>query len=155
MKTSWNNLVLLKNSHISLLSWKRSITRLRSKVFSLEKTLSLILFLRRARFFWGGRRLVKLNHTLSLNSWTYEKYICQKNNLVQKILGPKNIYKKFWVNKIWVQKNHGSEIILGPKNIMGPKKLWVKIFESEKYFESNIFGLPPFPTAKGKVRWVG
>ena len=65
--------------------------------------------------------------------------------------------KKFWVPKIFIKsfgsKKFGSEKImglkniLGPNNIMGPKKLWVKIFESEKYFELQIFGLPPFPTA--------
>ena len=70
---------------------------------------------------------------------------------------PKLMQKKFWVPKIFIKscgsKKIGSEKImslkniLGQKNIMGPKKLWVKIFVSEKYFESKIFGLPPFPAA--------
>ena len=55
-------------------------TRLSSKVFSLEKTLVLILFLKGAGFFFlggGGRMLVKLNQPLSINHWTCEKSICQ------------------------------------------------------------------------------
>ena len=65
----------------------------------------------------------------------------------KRILGPKIFIKSFGSKKFGSEKIMGLKNILGPKNIMGPKKLWVKIFESEKYFESKIFGLPPFPTA--------
>ena len=95
----------------------------------------------------------------------------------KQILGPINIWKKCWVQKICeksfglkkylkkilVPKNFGSKKILVQKKVLSernkvPKKFWVKFcvqkncgskeFESEKNFESKIFGPPPpLPTA--------
>ena len=77
---------MIKESKLE--SLLKNKTRLRSKVFSLEKTLP---------------ELSEID--------------------AKKILGPKNIYKKFWVKKIWVRKNHGSEKHFGSKQYYGSKKI--------------------------------
>ena len=67
------------------------------------------------------------------------KKICVKKICVQIVL----VWKKIFVQKNLVA-NSDSKKFWVQKKIMGPKK-----FESEKYFESNIFGPFPFPTAQG------
>ena len=67
-----------------VLSYNLNKTRLRSKVFSLEKTLVLTWFYKGSILFCflgGGKeersRWAKLNQTFSLNYWTYVKSLCQ------------------------------------------------------------------------------
>ena len=50
----------------------------------------------------------------------------------------------FGQKKFRFQNFFGSKNIFDPKSL-DPKILWAQKIESEKYFESKIFGPPPLP----------